>query len=84
MTLDNALDYGQANTGAFVFISTMQSLEGVKDFMSVTLIKTNSVIRDVIDGLASLGMAAYLNDCGLFRSGVLDGVGQQIHHDLAD
>jgi len=58
MTLDNALDYGQANTGAFVFISTVQSLEDAEDFISITLSKPNAVVLNVIDGFASLSLAA--------------------------
>ncbi len=66
VTLDNAFDYGQANAGAVVIISAVQSLEDAKDFLSITLIKANAVILDVIDGFASLCPATHLNDCGLF------------------
>ena len=70
--LDNSLDYGQANAGAVVFISTVQPLEDAEDLMSLMLIKANTIVLDVIDGFASLSLATNLNDCGLFRSGVLD------------
>jgi hypothetical protein len=65
MPVNNALNYGQANARAFIFISTVQSLEGAKDFISITLIKADTVVFDIINIFASLGLAAYLNDCGL-------------------
>src|SRR5665647_394921 len=59
--LDNALDYGQADAGAFVFMSTVQALKNAIKLVGITLIKADTVVLNVVDGFVFLILTAYLD-----------------------
>ena len=50
MPLDDALHDGQADAGAFVFLTSVQSLEDPEQLAGILLIKSDAIILDVVDG----------------------------------
>src|SRR6266700_3920510 len=54
MAENNALDYGEANAGAFEFILVVQSLQNTKQFVRVLHIETDSIITHKNDVFLSV------------------------------
>ena len=52
--VDDALDYGQADAGAFVFLGAVQPLEDAEQLVGIARIKPDPIILDVIDGFLAL------------------------------
>jgi hypothetical protein len=84
MALDDVLDDGQADPAAFVFIMAVQALKNLEQFVGKSFIKPRTVVFNVVDGFVSFGASADFDNGGLFVSGELDGIGEQIDHDLLD
>src|SRR6185295_5900619 len=86
VTVDDALNVGQADAGAFKIAGAMQPLEDAEKFVGVLHVEAGSVVPDkedpvLVGGL--LGRASDL-DAGLFPlAGVFDGVADEIGEDLA-
>ena len=76
VTLDDALDDGQADAGAFVFFPRVQALEGAEEVAEIALIKPNPIVLDVVNIFFARGAPTHLDDCGLPGFGEFDGVGQ--------
>jgi hypothetical protein len=75
VSLDDALDYGQADAGAFVFRANVQALENPVQIVGKLFIKPHTVVFNVIDSFLALGGSAHLDDCGLPATGKFDGIG---------
>src|SRR6266550_9626192 len=52
MALDNSLDCGQTDTGAFECLLRMEALENTKQLILILHVKTNSVVFNKYDHLA--------------------------------
>jgi hypothetical protein len=50
VTFDFVLDYGWANTSAFVLCSSVETLEDPEKFIGITLIRADTVILYGADG----------------------------------
>jgi hypothetical protein len=82
--VDEALDDGQADAGAFIFLAAMQPFKDSEPRLGLGLINPDAIILDVIYGFLPLDVRLHFDADGLFGLGVFDGIAQQIHHHLVD
>src|SRR5215471_12251517 len=69
MTLDNATDDGQSDTGAFEFLLAMHALKHAKQILRVAHVETGAVVPNEICSLSIDLLVAHLNNCFFFVAG---------------
>ena len=64
VAVEDALNRGQTDTCAFVYVRGVQAAENAKQFVCVLHVETDAVVPNEIDGLLLLAAAVDLNDGG--------------------
>ena len=75
MSLNNALNNGQPNSGSFKFVSRVESLKDFKQLSGMLHIKSDTIVFDIIDMVIFSCDAADFNNSCLLRFREFDGVG---------
>src|SRR5207244_12907321 len=78
VSVEDALDQGQAHPGSFKFILAVQPLEDTEELVGVPWIEPDAVVLDVIEALLRVASTADFNPGYLPLPGTCHGVGQQI------
>ena len=83
MTMNNALDNGQAHAGALKFLDAVKALEDAEQFVGVLHVETDAVVANVINGFRSLFLESNFYARLFLMPREFEGVRQQIQKDLA-
>jgi len=84
MTSDDAFDDREANSCSRELVRTMQALEDAKQLADVFHIETDPIVRNDINSFTALDMALDFDKRLWIRSGVFDGIVQQVGKNLLD
>jgi hypothetical protein len=82
--LDDSLNEGEADSCAFKFAGTVETLENPEQFVQVFHIEADAVVSDEVHRLIILGITTRFNPPIVPGFGELDGVGKKIDAHLLD
>src|SRR5208337_5528654 len=68
--VDDPLHDGQANSGAFIFLVAVQTLEDTEQLLTIALIKAHPIVLNVADLFPALGVTVHFNGRLLFGPGI--------------
>ena len=78
VAMNDPLDNGQADAGAFKLVFTVQALKDAKKFINVLRIEAGSVIAHGVDIFLTLPATANFDEGPFLIGRKFDGVGQEI------